>query len=348
MSIVIQNFAYHFVDKKNYILQPSKTEENVANLNATIKEFFENLTSELWDAEDSGNTVSGQFSDGVNPSPARPLIQAILADPGTILANSTKLADLLFQVSPGNASPGVLAVLVCGETETQMRYIAIYKIKCEDRQLIRLLSGGNLPELSVEDIKNLLLKELQKGAIIPHPNRPHYDLKLTDLQSPIDPTKYFGSAFLGCVAKKSDEHQIKKLVPELINYGVTQGVHINTECIPAVLDSLSKVEGSVTIPVLEEIVKQENLYQEGYSPETFTAFAENSPDIKQLDIPPEKLVRKKSGVSRKIFYTFRDPELAGIVISGPAAAMQKIRSTQGDTIILHLEAIEANIDIRYE
>ncbi len=185
MSIQLERFVYHYVDKANNLIQCSDHEENINSLDATIVEFLETLTDKLWNAEDSGNTVSGHFIDGVNPSRARPFIQEILENPNTILANSTNLANLLYQVSPGNASRGVLAVLSCVDLDSDTRYVAIYKIKCEDERVIKILSGDHLPELSVEEMRNILLKELQKGALIPHPDRQQYGLKVTDMQAPL-------------------------------------------------------------------------------------------------------------------------------------------------------------------
>ena len=348
MAIKLERFAFHFVDKANGIVQYSPHEEKLAAIHPTIIDFFEELTHKLWDAEDSGNTVSGHFSTGVNPSSAAPFIHGILANETTLLQNSTNLAKLLFQVSPGNASPGVLAVLTFVETITKRRHVAIYKIRCEDTRIIRILSGGNLPELSVEEVQNILLKELQKGALVPHPDRQAYDLKLTDLQSTLEPSKYFGTNFLGCISKKADEHQIKKLVPELLNYGSENHIAIDTERIPAVLEALGRQTGSVTLPVIEEVIEEEKLYDAGYSRQTFSDFAERSPNLQQFDVDAQKLAKKKNGDPRKLTYLINAPDLDGIVISGPPEAMRRIRTTQGDTVIIHIEALEANLEIKYE
>jgi hypothetical protein len=150
MGIQLLRFAYHFVDKASNYFSYSEKETEISTLNITIIDFLETLTNKLWDAEDSGNTVSGHFNGGVPASRAQPLIQAILDNPDTLLDNSRRLADLLYQVSPANASRGILAVIVCRDTNTDQKYVAIYKIKCEDEQVIKILSGENLPEITVE------------------------------------------------------------------------------------------------------------------------------------------------------------------------------------------------------
>ena len=88
MGIQLLRFAYHFVDKALNNISYSEKEQEISKLNITIIDFLETLTNKLWDAEDSGNTVSGQFNNGVSSSRARPLIHAILENPDTILDNS--------------------------------------------------------------------------------------------------------------------------------------------------------------------------------------------------------------------------------------------------------------------
>ena len=347
MGIQLQRFAYHFVDKASNYLSYSQNETNIGTLNITIVDFLEVLTNKLWDAADSGNTVSGVFNNGVPASRARPLIHAILENPDTILDNSIKLADLLYQVSPANASRGILAVILCRDTNSDQRYVAIYKIKCNDEKVIKFLSGENLPEITVEEVRNILFKELQKGALIPHPDKQQYDLKVTDLQSS-EPRKYFGSTFLGCTTKKSDELQIKKLVPELVKFAGENEIQVKTDKIPAVLAALGRTAGNVTIPIIEKIIETEKLYDDNYSREAFTNYAERSSHLNNFDVDSTKLVCKKNGEPRNMKYVIRDPELNGIVISGPIDAMQKIRTTNGDKIVIQIEIFESDLKIKYD
>ena len=225
--------------------------------------------------------------------------------------------------------------------------MAIYKIKCEDKQIIKILSGDNLPEITVEEVTNILLKELQKGALIPHPDKQQYDLKVTDLQSS-EPRKYFGATFLGCTTKKSDELQVKKLVPELVKYANENEVKVKTDKFPVVLAALGRTEGNITIPIIEKIIETENLFDDNYSREAFTNYAEQSSHLKNFDVEATKLANKKNGEPRRIKYVLRDPELNGIIISGPIDVMQKISKKDGDTLVIRLEISEANLKIKYE
>jgi hypothetical protein len=347
MAIQLKQVAYHFVDKAASQLVYSENAIDIDTLDGTVLDFLEYLTDKLWDAEDSGNTVSGNFNQGASPSMAQPLINAILENPDTLFENSKKLADLLYQVSPNTASRGILVVILCRETNTNQNYVAIYKIKCEDEKVVKIISGESLPEIAVEEVNNILLKELQKGALIPHPDKQHYDLKVTDLQS-TEPRKYFGTTFLGCTTKKSDELQIKKLVPELIKFAADNGIQVETEKLPIVIASLGRMEGNVTIPKIEEAIEAEKLYDDGYSREAFTAYAEQSSHINSFDVEPTKLVSKKNGEPRRIKYVIRHPDLDGIVISGPIEAMRRIRTTGGDIVMIHLEIGEGDLKILYE
>jgi len=347
MGIQLLRFVYHFVDKSSNNLIYSETEKDISSLNHTIVDFLERLTNKLWDAEDSGNTVSGLFNNGVPSSRARPFIHSILENPDTILDNSKKMADLLFQVSPSNASRGILVVILCRDTNSDQKYIAIYKIKCEDEQVIKILSGDNLPEITVEEVTNILFKELQKGALIPHPDKKQYDLKVTDLQSS-EPRKYFSSTFLGCTTKKSDELQIKKLVPELVKFADENEIQVKTEKIPTVLAALGNAEGNVTIPVIEKIIETEKLYDDNYSREAFTNYAEQSNHLKNFDVEASKLASKKNGEPRRMKYIIRDPELLGIVVSGPIEAMQKICTKEGENVVIQIEIADASLQIKYD
>ena len=174
-----------------------------------------------------------------------------------------------------------------------------------------------------------------------------YDLKVTDLQS-AEPRKYFGSTLLGCTTKKSDELQVKKLVPELVKFASENEIQVQTEKIPGFLAALGRIEGNVTIPEIEKTIEREKLYDDNYSREAFTNYAEQSSHLKDFDVEASKVVSKKNGEPRKVKYVIKDPELNGIVISGPIEAMQKIRTTNGEMVEIRIEIAESDLKIKYE
>ena len=163
-----------------------------------------------------------------------------------------------------------------------------------------------------------------------------------------EPRKYFGSTFLGCTTKKSDELQIKKLVPELVKYANENEVQLKTDKIPAVLAALGRTEGNITIPIIEKIVETEKLFDDNYSREAFTNYAEQSSHLQNFDVEATKLASKKNGDPRKMKYILRDPDLNGIVISGPIDAMQKISTKEGDFVVIQVRVAESDLKIKYE
>lgn len=62
MAIQLQQVAYHFVDKAANNLVYSENVVEIERLDGTVLDFLEYLTDKLWEAEDSGNTVSGNFN----------------------------------------------------------------------------------------------------------------------------------------------------------------------------------------------------------------------------------------------------------------------------------------------
>jgi hypothetical protein len=101
-------------------------------------------------------------------------------------------------------------------------------------------------------------------------------------------------------------------------------------------------------PVIEKIIEAEKLYDDNYSREAFTNYAEQSSHLKNFDVEATKLASKKNGDPRKMKYILRDPELNGIVISGPIDAMQKISTKDGDFVVIQIQIAESNLKIKYE
>ena len=73
---------------------------------------------------------------------------------------------MLFQVSPANASRGTLIVIYYRDTNSELKYVAIYKIKCEDERVIKIVSGDNLPESAVDEVTNILFKAVHPLKIL--------------------------------------------------------------------------------------------------------------------------------------------------------------------------------------
>ncbi|HVN56341.1 MAG TPA: nucleoid-associated protein [Anaerolineaceae bacterium] len=341
--------AYHFVDRHSAELRCSPAELDLSAANPAICQFFAEMTTDFWNAEDSGITVSGVFAGADSPSgpsPARPLIAAILADPATFFDQSVALATRLYDCSPTNSSPGILVVLLCRHLQSGLSFLALYKLRYRDETIVRLLDGGQVPRLEVEQIRNILLKELQKGALIPHPGRQRFDLKVTDRQGD-EPAAYFKEKFLGCQTKKSDEHQVRRLLPELAQYAHQAGLSLSPLRLAEVIAGLRGAEASITTEMLADMVERHELYGHGFSRADFLAYLQHSDHLAGLDIPPTTFQRA-GNAGRKVIFEFTHGTLENVVLSAPPEALAEILSIDGDTVTFTIRTTSAGYQARYE
>ena len=349
----IDRFGYHYIDKKNNRTTYTLTEQDINQLPTTIITFLLDMVKVVWMAPDSGTTRSGNFAKNhpkIGTSDAQPHIENISTKPDIFFESTRKLAELLDARTPGTASPGVLGILrllrTNNEEETPDIYIAIIKIRHTDEQFIKLLTG-QVPELSVEEIKNLLLKDIQKGAIYPHPDKQGYDIKVTDQQLQDDPAEYFTEGFLGCVTKKSDEHQITRLIPALQKYAdENKQLAFSPQTVPIVITELQKQKGSLTTNVLTNVVDSTDLYGPKFRPADFKKYVEERSDLGKLDIPDGQFKAKKK-TSRNITYTFKNPPYKGIRIIGPPELVSQIITTEGDTVSFLIETMKDGFNYKY-
>lgn len=348
--LALERLAFHYVDKSCPEPAFSSQAPEVALLDQTIQDFLVSLAAEVWEADDAGNTRSGRFAGDENPvlgaSAARPLIETILNDPDGFFEASKGLATLLFQHSPGNASPGVLCLMRLFDPETKRPYAAVIKVRYRDERFVRLLTGDG-PQLSVAQIDKMLLREVQKGALTPHPQRSNFDLKVIDKQQAGDPAVYFTERFLGCLTKKSDEHQVKSLAPELSRYAEQRGLEVAPEKFPAVIRALQAQPEVVTTQVLAAQVAGQGLFGEAFDVQDFEQFVEVESNLGELDIPSEKFGRTRSA-PRRITYTFQSPPYRGLKISGPPEAFAQLLAHENGQVVFRVEVPPDGFDVDYE
>ena len=341
--------AYHFVDKRSGVLRCSTAELDLRAANPAICQFFEEMTANFWNAEDSGITVSGVFASADSPSgpsQVQPRIAAVLADPANFFDQSVALAAGLYDCSPTNASPGVLVALLCRHAENDQRFLALYKLRYRDETIVRLLDGGQVPQLEAEQIRNILLKELQKGALIPHPSRREFDLKVTDRQGD-EPAAYFKEKFLGCLTKKSDEHQVRRLLPELERFAHQAGLDLAPERLAGVIADLRAATDSITAEALADVVEHRELFGRGFSRANFLTFLQGSDNLAGLDIPPTTFQRA-GNAERKIIFEFAHGVLEDVILSATPEALVEILSVDGDTVTFTIRTTSGGYQIRYE
>lgn len=353
LDLRLNQLAIHYIDKKSQILKLAAEGQGHDELNPTIADFLLRLVGKVWHAADTGSTRSGHFRNGENQAPdqlgAKLYIDNILQKQDCFITSSQKLAEHLYQQTPITASPGLLAIMQLIEPDKGATYAAILKIRHNDGNFVTLLDEA-LTNLEVEYVENMLLDDIQKGAIIPHPHKPAYDLKVIDRQAANDPAKYFTEYFLGCVTKKSDEHQVKRLLPELRSYAEARGLSLNIEQLPRLVAALQERETNVTADIITKAIQKQELFGPQFQSDDFKAYVTQESDLGMLDIPGNRFARRgKTGANpRQLTYHFRDPELRGITISGPPHVLANILHTSGDAVSFHIQTTKEGYDVRYE
>ena len=347
--------AVHYVDKRSRQLEFAPREQDVTALDMTVVTFILDLVSDVWQAEDSGNSRSGRFfgesnaqqqNDGLAMSE---YIGRIIQGDAQFFDVSKELAQRLYEKAPSNSSPGLMAVLRLIRSNDAKPFVAILKIRYKDESLVKVL-GEALTQFEVEIVEKMLLDEIQKGAISPHPYRSEYDVKVIDRQVADDPARYFVEAFLGCSTKKSDEHQIKKLLPELKRYATNRDLPISIDRMPNVVAALQAKDVDIATSTIVEAVSEEGLFGPDFQGEDFVTYIEHESQLGPVDIPKERFSQrgKKRKKSRLVTYIFSDPALQGVAISGPASILSSILHIQGDTARFLIETTKDGYDVKYD
>jgi hypothetical protein len=352
-SLKLRQFAIHYVDKSSQRLTYGPEVQVADALDPTIVAYMLNLVYRVWSAVDTGSTRSGRFGQSQG-RPEQPLVakshlKNILHDRDDFLDCSRRLAQHLYEQAPTTASPGLLAVLKLARAGDNVPFVAILKIRHKNENFIRVLDEA-LTQLEVEHIQNMLLDEIQKGAIIPHPHRNDYDLKVIDRQAANDPARYFTQDFLGCITKKSDEHQVKRLLPELREYAAKRGLPFATEKLPGLVASLQTAGPAVTTDVITAAVQEQDIFGREFEPRDFKVFVRQDSALGPVDIPDTQFLRRgKTGrTARRLTYHFRDPEFRGVTISGPPHMLANILSVDGDQVSIRIDTTRDGFDISYD
>ncbi len=367
-TIQLDRFAYHYIDKAQDEPAYSVQEQDLDQLDETIKTFLVDMVAEIWNAPDEGSTRSGNFAEDdpeIGNSDAAPHLKILQSTPAEFFERTKKLAKLLQARTPGTASSGVLGVirlLQKGPTQENEGdekapdkvFVAVLKIRHTDETFVRLLTG-QAPQLKVEEVRNLLLKDIQKGALYPHPEKSNYQLKVIDKQAREDPAVYFTKNFLGCIAKKSDEHQIRRIVPTLEKYAEvkeeqgeeTKVLSLNSLKVPQVIAELQSYPGPVTTEVLAKKVKDQDLFGPNFQVDDFKNYIDTQSEVGKLDIPAKTFKARKT-TGRRFIYTMKNPPYKGVQIIGPPDVLAKIISFDDNKVRFVLETTPNGFDVRYE
>jgi hypothetical protein len=353
LNLELNRLAIHYVDRSSPGPIYAPREQNIAALHPTIVGFLLSLVSVVWNALDTGTTRSGRFvpddHERLGPSVVKRCIHTILRGDAGFFDTSRDLAQHLYRQSPGTASPGLLAITRVVRPDDGAIFVALLKIRHKDESFVRVL-GEALTQLEVEQVENMLLREVQKGAIIPHPYKTEYDLKVVDKQATDDPAKYFTENFLACLTKKSDVHQIKKLLPALQRFGRDRELPVATEKLPQVVAALQERNTDVTTTVLAEVVREQEVFGPGLQPDDFVTYIEQQSDVGPVDIPRVRFARrgKRAEKPRRLTYRFLEPDLRGVTLTGPPETLASILSVDGDVFTFRIQTTRDGVSVDYE
>jgi hypothetical protein len=331
-TLSLNRLAVHYVNKNSNIIELAKKEQNVKDLNPIVVDFLMKIVSDIWDAEDAANVNSGRFSRSTSSSlTAKKQINRILTEENSFFDASIKLAQHLYGQSPGNASTGLLGVLKLLGSDNAKKFVAILKIQLKDEKLVKL-SRSALTQITVEDVQNLLLEKIQKGAICPHPKRTAYDLKVIDKQVD-DPAIYFRERFLGCTTKKSDEHQVKRLIPTIERYARQRKLPFPNERVPEFINALKSQRRDIITPLVARVIRERELLGPDFQNDDFVDYIRES-DLGEIDIPREQFERRptKTYKPRRLIITMKDPKYEGVIITSPIELVDDIMSIEGDSV----------------
>ena len=352
-NLRISQLVVHYVDNKTERLELAQHEQDVSALESTITDFLLSLVDKVWKAPDKGSTRSGYFAkDDQNQllsSVAGRHLNRIIESEDDFFDASLELARLLYQESPGTASAGLLAVLRLIRTTDDAIFVALLKIRHKDENFVKVLDDV-LTQLEVEQVENMLLQKVQKGAIVPHPTKDNYDIKIIDVVASDDPAIYFVDKFLGCVTKKSDEHQVKKLLPELQKYAHEADLTIRSERFPQVIATLQEQETNITSRVIAEVVHECEVFSPDTQLNDLDRFITQASDLGDVDIPPKSFSGRgrTHQIPRLVTYSFFDPNFRNVKLSGPPGVFNNILSVDGDTVTFQLRTTRDGYNVTYE
>jgi hypothetical protein len=253
--------------------------------------------------------------------------EELVQDTSQFFQRSRDLAQRLYDVSRGRrTSPGLLMVLWFRKTGDDRQFLGLFKMDPGRSHKITLRQdeiGNILLDLAVRHIEQALPDpndRVLKWAVIPHPTRPAFDVKVKDQETGADPAQYF-MAFLGCEARPSEKQQVRSLLEALPTYA--QEYHAEEDWEAAVRDVVEELEEEPAITpevVVEKI--QELRVLDGFQEK---AFRDKLAAFEVEDLYISSIVLRAAKVQ------YRLP--SGIIIKGPRAPMEslvQVASLDGD------------------
>lgn len=342
----IDHVALHLVDTSldGPILSKKEIDLNSSKSSADLQillNFFKDHLKRIWQDRESKKTCAASFKEA---SEVRDYYAKMKLDSSKFFEFTCEMAKQLFYVSPNTASRGLLMVLmfrVVGDTSV---YLGLLKMDPGKKEAVTLSEdeeGNLLLDLAVKTINQVLpepSEKILKWAIIPHPARNMFDLKVKDEQSGTDRALYF-MKFLGCEEKPSAVQQTKVMVDVLKTYA-SENAPKELDCKSAVnliVENISKSDATITVDSVIAAVSESKIFDHFDDASLKRKFEDaNVPD---LCIPSDKLR------DTKILYNLS----SGILIKGPRDAMEnyvRVETKDSGMVIICIETT-SDYEIKY-
>ena len=326
----IERVALHLVDRQLPGPQFAEQEVDLAAFHRpedveALESFFSGHLDKIWTAREGRRTRAASFGELAD---MRRYYEELTEDTMQFFQRSRDMAQRLYDVSRGRrTSPGLLMVLWFRATGDERQFLGLLKMDPGRSDKITLRQdevGSVLLDLAVRHIEQALpdpSDRVLKWAVIPHPTRPAFDVKVKDEESGADPAQYF-MAFLGCEAKPSERQQARGLLEALPIYA--QEYHAEEDWEAAVREVVEELEEE---PLITPEVVVEKIQELG----VLEGFQEQAFRDKLVGFGAGELY-VSSAILRVAKLQYRLP--SGIIIKGPHAAMEslvQIVSMDGDT-----------------
>jgi hypothetical protein len=316
----VDRIALHFVDrrlsepklaKREVALSSFTREEDISTLNR----FFDGHLTSAWKSDEGRVTLAASFSPGAF---LQQYHKDLSQDPNLFFTYSCEIAKRLHNASRGTrASPGVLMALLFHEEGDGQHYLGLFKMDpgtADKVTLVRDHAGEVLLDLAVQHIEQSFPDpddKVLKWAIIPHPTRLKYDLKVKDEQGGADPAQYFMS-FLGCAPGLSEKKQVAAVLDHLAGYTAQHHPQDDVQgVIEEVLEELVSQE-TITTETLVDAIK----HQGGLTDFDESVFRQSLAEaqVGEVSVTP--------AIVRAVKVQYSLP--SGITIKGPRAAIEKL------------------------
>jgi nucleoid-associated protein YejK len=319
-EFTVERVALHLVDRSLPGPRFSEREIDLDNYeNQTdrrvIETFFSGHLKDVWFAEEGLRTRAALFEA---PSQVKSCYQELLGDPDRFYGVSRMLAQCLHDVSKSvTSAKGILMVLWFRQQGDERSFLGLFKMDHGPTEKVTLHqqeAHAFLLNLVVQHIEQALPDpggRVQKWAVLPHPTRPAFDVKVKDETSRAEPAQFF-LKFLGARATLSEKRQAWALFEAMRDYAGER--HVGQDWVAGLMETADQLEKFPHIT--PDVVAQVMGGMRGLEGFQTSEFLRKLVEMKAGDL------NISSGVWRRMKVQYQLP--SGIVLRGPRQAMESL------------------------